>query len=73
MDQDNGGVIAGGADDVEAWRPGAASFSKVNGTLGAAFEFSSATALPNGNILVLGGYDEQIRSTAKAWLVKPKL
>lgn len=65
--------IAGGADDVEAWRPGSASFSKVNGTLGAAFEFASATALPNGNILVLGGYDEQIRSTARAWLVKPKL
>lgn len=65
--------IAGGANDVEVWQPGATSFTKVNGTLGAAFEFASATALPDGNILVLGGYDEQIRSTARAWLVKPKM
>ncbi|MEO8011096.1 MAG: kelch repeat-containing protein [Dokdonella sp.] len=64
-------IIAGGAADVEMWRPGAPSFARVDGTLGTAYEFSSATVLNNDQLLVLGGYDTHIRPTAQAWLVGP--
>jgi UDP-N-acetylglucosamine enolpyruvyl transferase len=33
--------------------------------------FVTATVLRDGRVLVAGGYDEQIRSTARAWLVTP--
>ncbi len=33
-------------------------------------EFATASLLDNGEILVLGGYDEQIRTSASAWLVR---
>jgi hypothetical protein len=33
--------------------------------------FATATVLPSGQVLVLGGYDERTRSNANAWLCIP--
>ncbi|WP_342117410.1 Kelch repeat-containing protein [Pseudoduganella sp. OTU4001] len=63
-------MIAGGAGDVEVWRPGARGFERAAGSLGAAWQFGTATALPSGEVLVLGGYDQAITPTRKAWLVR---
>lgn len=64
----NGDVlIAGNADDVETWTPGAAAFVRLDGGLGGELSFSTATALPSGGALVAGGYDEHIVPTARTW------
>lgn len=63
-------MIAGGAGDVEVWRPGALSFERTAGSLGRAWQFGTATALPSGEILVLGGYDQGITPTSRAWIVR---
>lgn len=66
----NGAVmIAGGANDVEVWTPGAASFTKVSRSIGSTLAFSSATAMPDGEVLVVGGYDRSIAPTARAWRI----
>jgi hypothetical protein len=63
-------VITGGAKDAEIWHPGAAAFVSVAGTVGATWAFSTATALQSGDVLVVGGYDDLIRPTNKAWILK---
>jgi hypothetical protein len=70
---DNGAVmIAGDASDVEVWIPGTASFVRVEGRIGAALAFSSATPLKSGRVLVVGGYDATITPTARTWEVSPQ-
>jgi len=67
-------LIAGGADDVERWRPGEPAFQRVrspSGPQGTAREFNTVTALADGSVLVAGGYDLDIRATAQAWRVTP--
>lgn len=63
-------VVAGDASDVEVWAPGSPSFVKAAGTLGTGLAFSTATPLHTGDLLVTGGYDNDIRPTAQSWLVK---
>ncbi len=66
----NGDVlIAGDANDVERWTPGTPAFVPVAGDLGARRAFSVVTALPGGGALVTGGYDEDIRPTARMWAI----
>ena len=68
---DSGAVlIAGDASDVEVWTPGAPGFVRAAGRpLGAALAFSSATALKDGTVLVVGGYDTTITPTDRSWTV----
>ena len=33
-------------------------------------EFATATLLDNGDVLVLGGYDDQMQTNASAWRVR---
>lgn len=62
-------VVAGDADDVEVWTPGAAAFAKARGFTGGALAFSTATPLPGGALLIAGGYDGEILPTARTWVV----
>ena len=62
-------VIAGDATDVEIWTPGTPSFVRAGGSMGTSLAFSTATPLPSGNVLVLGGYNDQIRPTLQAWII----
>ncbi|HXF06661.1 MAG TPA: kelch repeat-containing protein [Blastocatellia bacterium] len=63
-------VVAGDANDVEVWTPGMSTFTRASGRIGSRLAFSSAVLLPNSTVLVSGGYDNDIRPTAQAWLVR---
>jgi WD40 repeat protein len=67
-------LVAGGGSFVEVYDETKGSFSNVEGTLGAARFFASATVLPDGKTLITGGYAESggsLPSTAGAWIYKP--
>jgi hypothetical protein len=64
-------LVAGGAVRLELWDPPRGDFVAVEGQLEGLQEFATASILPTGEVLVLGGYDEQIRSSSSAWLVRP--
>jgi large repetitive protein len=72
---DNGMVlVAGGGNFGEVYDEKKGTFSKVEGSLGAARFFASATVLPGGRSLITGGYAEGgdgLPSTAGAWIYKP--
>lgn len=63
-------LVAGGATQLERYDPSDQLFVPLSGELSGPQEFATATLLDNGEILVLGGYDEQIRTSASAWLVR---
>lgn len=62
-------LIAGDAQDVEIWHPGTTSFTALQGRLMAGLAFSTATPLPNGQLLIAGGYDDSIAPTARSWRI----
>jgi hypothetical protein len=67
-------LVAGGGSFAEVYDERKGSFSKVEGSLGAARFFASATVLPDGNTLITGGYAESggsLPSTSGAWIYKP--
>ena len=63
-------LIAGGAEHLERYDPTGQRFVPLPGEVSGPQEFATASLLENGEILVLGGYDEQIRTSASAWLVR---
>lgn len=65
-------LVAGGAMQVEAYDPPSSSFHRVAGQLDGARFFSTATALPDRRALIVGGYDGQGNSGARAWLFRPR-
>jgi hypothetical protein len=62
-------LVVGDGNDVEVWTPGIPAFVKAGGSIGHRLAFSTATPLAEGKVLVLGGYDSDIRPTAQAWVV----
>jgi hypothetical protein len=65
----NGNVlIAGGANLAEIYQPASGKFSVVLGSMGTARSFSRATLLQNGQVLITGGYDDNIESSTSSWL-----
>lgn len=62
-------VVVGDANDVEIWTPGTPAFVEASGSIGHRLAFSTATPLAEGKVLVLGGYDNDIRPTAQTWVV----
>jgi hypothetical protein len=67
-------LVAGGSSFAEVYDEAKGSFSKVDGNLGAARFFASATLLPDGKTLITGGYAESrgsLPSTASAWIYRP--
>jgi len=70
----NGTVLVAGGSFAEVYDETKGSFSKVEGNLGAARFFASATVLPDGKTLITGGYAESgggLPSTTGAWIYKP--
>jgi Kelch motif/Galactose oxidase, central domain len=62
-------LVAGGAVRLELFNPDEEIFLPVEGELSGPQMFATATLLPGGEVLVLGGYDDRTRSSATAWLV----
>lgn len=63
-------LVAGGATGVEVFDPQTNLFSGIPGGLNDAMEFATASLLPSGDVLLLGGYDHDIQTSASAWLVQ---
>lgn len=61
-------LVAGDADRPELYDPATGQFALATGASIGTLAFTAATALPDGRVLLLGGYDEQIQPTASAWL-----
>ncbi len=61
-------LVAGGGEYPEVYDPATGHFLPVVGTLGTAWSFATATALADGRVLIVGGYDDRIALTARAWV-----
>lgn len=64
-------VVAGGAEEVEVFDPGASRFRTAQGSVDASRQFSAATLLADGTVLITGGYDDALKVTARAWAYRP--
>ncbi len=60
-------LVAGGARFAELLDPRAGTFRRVAGDFGEDYSFATATLLPGGDVLVIGGYDNGMRATAGVW------
>jgi len=65
-------LVAGGANHLEVFDPTTHAFAEVDGELSGPQMFATATLLGNGDVLVLGGYDDHTRPSDGAWLVGPE-
>jgi Kelch motif/Galactose oxidase, central domain len=64
-------LIAGGSSKVELFDSGAGKFVVASGEIGGPWHFMSETRLQDGRVLLAGGYANNDRATAQAWIYKP--
>jgi Kelch motif len=62
-------LVAGGARAVEVYNAKRRSFGWIGAT-GARLMFATATRLMDGRVLFAGGYDDDIRVSRRAWLIR---
>ena len=67
---DGGALVAGGAPAADRYDPQARRFRAEAGT-GRTLSFTTATRLKDGQVLVVGGYDDRIAVAGDAWLLRP--
>lgn len=66
----SGGVLVGGGGTTpELYEPTDRAFVPLRGELDGPTMFATATRLRTGEVLLLGGYDPRIQSSASAWIV----
>ncbi len=63
-------LVAGGGEEVEVYRVRERRFVRIGAT-GAQLSFATATRLADGTVLFVGGYDEEIHVSRRAWLIRP--
>ena len=63
-------LVAGGARELERYDPRRRRFVQA-GRIDSALAFATATALRDGRVLVVGGYDDRLAISGRAWLVSP--
>ena len=61
-------LIAGGAEQAEVFTPATGAFEVSAGGFESVRLFAAATILPDGQVLITGGYDNTNASSAKAWI-----
>ncbi|MBA3874640.1 MAG: hypothetical protein H0X30_36385 [Anaerolineae bacterium] len=64
----DGDVVIAGSKRVEIYRVTDGTFAVANGDMDSDRYFSTATTLPDGHVLITGGYDANIQTTAQAWI-----
>jgi hypothetical protein len=64
-------LVAGGGVQLEIYDATARGFLLASGQVDAARYFSTATLLPDGKVLIAGGYDNRIVASARTWMYKP--
>jgi hypothetical protein len=67
---DGGALVTGGAPTTDRYDPQAHRFRAGTGT-GRVLSFATATLLNDGQVLVVGGYDDRIAVAQEAWLLRP--
>jgi hypothetical protein len=63
-------LIGGGANRAEIFDPQTNSFEIAPGTFETIRLFSTATLLPDGQVLIVGGYDHSNEVNSSAWIYK---
>jgi hypothetical protein len=64
-------LIAGGGKQAEVFDPSTGRFFAVPGEMHDARHFMTATRLPDGRALLVGGYPNNDQGTAETWLYRP--
>ena len=64
-------LVGGGAERVEVYAPAEGAFRTAEGSVGAGLAFTTTTLLPDGRVVIVGGYDGRINPTADAWVYDP--
>jgi hypothetical protein len=64
-------LVAGGGTHVEVYDALRSAFSVADGEMDAERFYMTATALQDGRVLILGGYDGDIQANAQAWVYVP--
>ena len=64
-------LVAGGGRRPEVYDPAAASGTILDGVPNARTSFATATLLPDGGTLVVGGYDDAIDLRRSAYVLRP--
>lgn len=64
-------IVAGGAAAFGVWTPGQQAFTEIARVPPTRAEFATLTLLPDGRMMLAGGYDEGIRPTAASWILPP--
>lgn len=68
---DGTALVAGSGRVPERLLTTTMQFKPVRGDLGSELSFTTATRLPDGRVLLAGGYDPRLQVTRKAWLFNP--
>lgn len=66
-------LVAGGSNRAEVFDPIKGSSNPVNGSFGTKRLFSTATRLRTGEVLIAGGYDENLRIGRQAWIYREQV
>jgi len=64
-------LIAGGSKEVELFDPASGKFLVVSGQISDVWHFMTETKLKDGSVLLAGGYPNNDRATAEAWIYRP--
>lgn len=64
----DGNVVVGGGKQVEIYRANSGTFAVAHEDLDTERFFPTATTLKDGSVLIVGGYDQSIQTTAQAWI-----
>lgn len=64
-------LVAGGGKEVEVFDPVSCNFLLASGEISNAWHFMTETKLEDGSVLLAGGYANNDRATAEAWIYRP--
>lgn len=64
-------LVAGGATFPEVYQPDKGTFTPFADPLGRAPFFATAALLPDGTVMLCGGYSSSGPSTTSAWILRP--